>query len=581
VVDLAAQRRKWLSGALAVTIASSMLTFPAWTHAAQTKKIDLANELLNARRQKVMRQLENYSEHRSAFMKKTNRSVPSSPTQAADTVTSVTYANSISRNQVHVYHFSVGQDSTVHITNNGSSANVLFSLVKTNGPDFKEYQDGDLLPAGDYEFAVISNTKNTVNYSYTISGISFVGTPDNTVPRLNVTKPDSDLVRLPKGTKSVTVEGTHDGVEADLFIDGSTEPILLEKSFSKTVPVRLGFNDLGIVAKDESGNMAIENFVVIASGVERIAGANRYEVAANISKEMFPGGTGTVIITRGDLFTDALSGGALASLEGAPILLSDYKTQTLPTAIQNEIKRLGATRAIILGGTGSVSTKVESQLKTLGVSKIERIAGKNRFDVSAKIADRMMGWFNDMPADMQPDTAIVASGLVFPDALSASSPSGQYLIPILQVTKDSVPAEIDSFIKTHANVKNFIIVGGPGTVSTAVESKLNSIASRSGGSVHRIGGTNRFEVSVNTAKFFAMDPSVHVFASGLVFPDALSGGPLAALTGAPMMLTPPSSLAQTTVDYLNSLPQKDAFYILGGPGSVSTKVESQLDSQIK
>jgi putative cell wall-binding protein len=118
-----------------------------------------------------------------------------------------------------------------------------------------------------------------------------------------------------------------------------------------------------------------------------------------------------------------------------------------------------------------------------------------------------------------------------------------------------------------------------------VESKLNNIAASQGGIVERISGANRFEVSVNTAKYFAqnwmMDQSIQVYASGLNFPDALAGGPLAAYIGAPMMLTPTSSLAQTTVDYLNSLPQKDMFYILGGTGSVSTKVESQLDSQIQ
>jgi putative cell wall-binding protein len=606
---LTLHRRKWLAGALAVTVASSVLALPAWTQAAPSKKIDLAHALANARRQQLMHQLETYSQHKEALLKKAGirtagvklatassartgtastssvsgaKSPSSASVQAQSAATSVTYSGNIAQGEIHLYNFTVETDSQVHITNNGSSPNVVFALV--SDAQKTPYQDGDTLPAGNYDFMVKTDTSQTpVQYSFTISGVSFYGTPDNKLPNLNVTiSPSPQNNRLPQNTASVTVSGSHDAMEAELVASSSPAPIPLEQSFSKNLSVKLGENIIEVQAYTGSGNAVFEKHDLTVPGVQRIAGANRYEVAANISKEMFPGGTGTVIITRGDLFTDALSGGALASLEGAPILLADYKTQTLPTAIQNEIKRLKADRAIILGGPGSVSTNVENQLKALGVTDIQRIAGKNRFDVSAQIADRVFSAFQDLPSNQQPNTAIVASGLVFPDALSASSPSGYYMMPILQVTKDTVPTEIDNFIKTHTNVKNFIIVGGPGTVSTTVESKLNNIAASQGGIVERISGANRFEVSVNTAKFFGMDTKLHVFASGLNFPDALSGGPFAAFIGAPMMLTPANSLPQTTIDYLNNnVPQKDGFYILGGTGSVSATVESQLKSMVK
>jgi hypothetical protein len=72
-----------------------------------------------------------------------------------------------------------------------------------------------------------------------------------------------------------------------------------------------------------------------------------------------------------------------------------------------------------------------------------RLAGANRFEVSAKIGQRLI---ND---GVQTDTAIIASGLNFPDTLSASSPAGQEFLPILQVTKDQIPAPIDTFIKNN------------------------------------------------------------------------------------------------------------------------------------
>jgi putative cell wall-binding protein len=312
-----------------------------------------------------------------------------------------------------------------------------------------------------------------------------------------------------------------------------------------------GSNRIDVYARESNGNTVVRHFRVRVPGTKRIGGADRYEVSGHISDEIIVGGyggsgygdpiygdprySGTVIIARGDLYTDALSGVSLAGLEGAPILLSD--TRYLPNPIRYEIERLRARKAIILGGTGSVSTKVKNDLKALGVTEIERIDGPNRFAVSAKIGQRVLSSMGGDASGI--DTAIVASGLVFPDALSASSPSGRYLLPILQVTKDAVPAEIDGFIKNYPYIKNFIIVGGPGTVSDTVKAKLQNYAKARNGVVDRIGGANRYEVAVNIAKYppFDMEPGVHVFAKGTDFPDALSGGPLAASFSAPILLT--------------------------------------------
>jgi hypothetical protein len=105
---------------------------------------------------------------------------------------------------------------------------------------------------------------------------------------------------------------------------------VLGKHFSQIVYLSPGYNFLHLEAYNALGSAVYEDYYLTAPGVMRINGANRYEVAANLSKWMFSWGTDTVVITRGDLFMDALSGVSLASLEGAPILFSDYKTQTLP-----------------------------------------------------------------------------------------------------------------------------------------------------------------------------------------------------------------------------------------------------------
>jgi hypothetical protein len=117
-----------------------------------------------------------------------------------------------------------------------------------------------------------------------------------------------------------------------------------------------GSNRIDVYARESNGNTVVRNFRVRVPGTKRIGGADRYEVSGHISDEIIVGGyggsgygdpiygdprySGTVIIARGDLYTDALSGVSLAGLEGAPILLSD--TRYLPNPIRYEIERLRA-----------------------------------------------------------------------------------------------------------------------------------------------------------------------------------------------------------------------------------------------
>jgi putative cell wall-binding protein len=239
---------------------------------------------------------------------------------------------------------------------------------------------------------------------------------------------------------------------------------------------------------------------------------------------------------------------------------------------------LQPSRAIILGGTGSVSTAVENTLRNMGMT-VERIAGADRFVVSANIASRIK-------ADgFETDTAIIASGLNYPDALSASSPAGQIPLPILEVSTNSIPASIETYIKANG-IKNFIIVGGPSTVSDTVKNKLKSF----GGVVDRISGANRFEVGVNIANYFydeqygLMDPSNIVFATGLDFPDAISGSPMAASIYSPMLLTYRDKLDPMVKSYLEktvpSITKRDVFYLIGNTTTVNATVESYLKSLI-
>lgn len=326
------------------------------------------------------------------------------------------------------------------------------------------------------------------------------------------------------------------------------------------------YNDLPNLRKD------VAELLQAQSSLKRLAGLSRYGTSAAISKEVSTVvQSDTIVIARGDLFPDALAAAPLAAKGKAPIILTD--PTTLKPETQAEIQRLKPTKAIIMGSTGAVSTTVEEQLKSLGVTNVTRVAGTDRFDGAAITAEKVV---SDTTTPV--DSAFIALGTNFPDALSVTSVAGQKGWPILLVKTDSIPAQIQTFIQNHPEIKNFYIIGGSAVVSDGVKASLEA----TGATTVRISGIDRFATAVEVTKYFNLDATSIVFASGLGFPDALSGGPLAAYTKSPILLTNTSTLPASVNTYLTS--KEGTFqkgYILGGEGVVSVSVKNDIASHIK
>jgi putative cell wall-binding protein len=95
----------------------------------------------------------------------------------------------------------------------------------------------------------------------------------------------------------------------------------------------------------------------------RIAGADRYQTAVEISRTAFPIGSCLAYLAVGTNFPDALTGAAQAAAWGAPVLLTP--TGSLPQAVADELVRLDPYVVIILGGEAVVSPAVQAQLEAL------------------------------------------------------------------------------------------------------------------------------------------------------------------------------------------------------------------------
>lgn len=135
------------------------------------------------------------------------------------------------------------------------------------------------------------------------------------------------------------------------------------------------------------GEDSISNELVGEEKIEkRIAGADRYETAIKIAEEL--GTDRDIIIASGEVFADALPATSLATKEDANIIL--VKADEVPEATKEYLKAFAGDKDIIIvGGNNTISVEVEEEIKALVAnSDLERIAGKDRYETSEKLAEK-------------------------------------------------------------------------------------------------------------------------------------------------------------------------------------------------
>lgn len=232
-----------------------------------------------------------------------------------------------------------------------------------------------------------------------------------------------------------------------------------ENSLKKARP-----EEVVIVGGEKVISKDIENYISKNLGirVRRLAGANRYGTNISIANNAYSSSkfSGTIIIASGQDFADAISSSPLASKYKAPILLTEKNKLTKNT--ENFIKNLGKENiknVYIVGGPVAIDKKVEDRLNTITGENAQRIAGKNRYDTSLKIAEKSY---------QNPKSAILASGGVYVDALTAAPLSQKIQAPILLTETNSVENKIVDYIAKDSIAKLYIM-GGPKAISTRVE----------------------------------------------------------------------------------------------------------------
>ncbi|MGI6217648.1 MAG: cell wall-binding repeat-containing protein [Coriobacteriales bacterium] len=319
----------------------------------------------------------------------------------------------------------------------------------------------------------------------------------------------------------------------------------------------------------------VEGKLTIASDFPwtRIGGASRYETSAMISEDGFDT-SDAVVIAYGGNFPDALAASGIAGTLDAPVILTEKESLSEEAAA--EVSRLGAKEAYVVGGRGAVSDRVVSDLKGMGLN-VTRIAGADRFETARMIYSAGEGWG---------DTAIVASGTSFADALSVSPLAYAERLPIFLVGSDGKLDQATASM-IRSDFKHVILVGGSARVSGSVTSQLGE-----GVECERLSGGDRYQTSAVIADYsVANSDSISydgmLVATGMNFPDALSGGALAGRRGTVLMLVDSATKRSSAGEYcINNVVKKNASKIstgtfLGGTGAVSGKLAAKVEGASK
>jgi SpoIID/LytB domain protein len=302
----------------------------------------------------------------------------------------------------------------------------------------------------------------------------------------------------------------------------------------------------------------------VAQPVPRLAGDDRYEVAANIA--LYGGAFAdppVAYVVSGSAFADAMAGAAQAGGLGGPVLLT--LTDRLPQATADALAQLKPAKIVVLGGPTVVSPTVEAKLKPLATTGVvQRIYGPDRFATAAAL------WQSGPTGG----TVFLANGLLFPDALSGAAAAAASKSAVLLTLADRLPDPTVAAL-TRLAPAEIVVLGGKASVTAGVMQQLSAYAPK----VTRLGGADRFEVAAAVAASRFPGATRTYVANGLLFPDALAGAALAGVRGAPVLLTLATSLPAATVTALRDQ-KPQSITVLGGTASVSTSVASTLAAYV-
>nr|WP_283246014.1 cell wall-binding repeat-containing protein [Bacillus suaedae] len=242
-------------------------------------------------------------------------------------------------------------------------------------------------------------------------------------------------------------------------------PVLLTSTGSLNAATSAEITRLGAEKVIVLGGTAVVSEDVVSElealnlEVERISGANRYETAEQIAKQVAPNGTDKAVVVNGFDFPDALSIAPYAAKAGMPILLANKNEIQYSTV--RTLDRLGVDETFVIGGTAVVGNEVTEM-----VPGAVRISGSTRYETNLAVIEKFAS---------DADQTFVATGKNFADALTGSALAAKHNTGIVLVGND-LSAEVADYI-TGNSFRNVTVFGGEGAISAKVLEDLKTLYS--------------------------------------------------------------------------------------------------------
>ncbi|ACU69171.1 cell wall binding repeat 2-containing protein [Catenulispora acidiphila DSM 44928] len=324
--------------------------------------------------------------------------------------------------------------------------------------------------------------------------------------------------------------------------------------------------------------------VVRLYGDSRLAtavSASRYTWADNGTADPARKQAKAAVISRSDNYADALGGAVLAARAGGPLLLTP--TGTLDPAVRAELDRIlpAGAPVYVLGGGAAVSQTVENQLA--GRYTVRREAGADRFATAVAVARASLAL---TPPSAGRVHVLAATGLNYPDALSAGAAAGALGTGVVVLTSDGqLPEVTRRFLADPTGTGAAVDVDTIGGQAGSAIPDTSDVRLPAGSIVSAYSGTDRYETSYRVASVLLGDrqPTTAGIVTAANWPDALAGGALLGVLRGPLLLYPsvPTSPTSLTDKWLRSnAATLRSVLILGGPSALAPSTQRLIQGDI-
>ena len=192
------------------------------------------------------------------------------------------------------------------------------------------------------------------------------------------------------------------------------------------------------------------------SSVRRLAGADRYETAVLVAREMGVVGDYcdtslvTAVLANADsALADVISVGPLAYAAFMPVLLTG--ADELPAGVAGYLADAGIEQVLVVGTTTSVSEAVVDELAASAIG-VRRISGENQFETAVAVAkeiDACVGVELSSSSVALVNAEFAADGVAAGPVLGAGLGGDSAVTPVLLVSSsDVLPAATQEYLRS-------------------------------------------------------------------------------------------------------------------------------------